>query len=500
MAGRSVHKNLVGVPVLQKITSTNAGLMIRQPSAILEPNLAGYAEVGSPMKTFDFQRASSKHPEGKQNSAIIPHPIGFQARAICNNKVLTAPARGSGYRNPWSREEDKDLIKLVKDLGVDQWAAISKNLPSRDRKQCRQRWIYHLNPDINKEERFSVEEENTFETMHKKLGNKWAAIAKSLPGRTNKDVLCYYNRIQRRIGSKKRDQKWAEKATRDRIRKSGRRNVGSAFIRGAPTEFGRAPLPVKYWSLPAYISKRTGASLLPVMPGTHQGANTFATSAPTIPLFYGPVTSRTRIAGDAQAAILTPTTANSPSVFDRHTDTALHSREYTATPIRSSHLLPNPRSGKLPSGMRDKQNSDSINAVFPLCKPLKLPPVSSFPLPAIFSRPNYSFPVSREQQDRMETVSGPVRARRSKLEERYTNPPHGIRAAFPATKAAPLPGYFKYPLDTVAAATSRSSHAASKNPNIVVRRTSKGRNLNMPPYVATGASSSTHVNDQDACA
>jgi len=91
------------------------------------------------------------------------------------------------------------LTDLVAECGQKNWAKIEKKMVTKTRKQCRNRWVQHLDPSIKKE-KWLTEEDHLIYLLQRAIGSKWATMATHFVGRADNAIKNrWYSKVSKKL-------------------------------------------------------------------------------------------------------------------------------------------------------------------------------------------------------------------------------------------------------------------------------------------------------------
>lgn len=155
-------------------------------------------------KSNNLQEEISEH----NDDAFKPDPICrsdlYQYVQSVTSKWAKAKPKLQGVKSTagtkkhkWSSEDDQFLRQAILKFGVDNWKSVALIVPGRTGKQCRERWLSHMCPNLVRSE-WSLQEDIILIQKQKDVGNKWSLIANFLPGRSTTSIKNRWNYLCRR--------------------------------------------------------------------------------------------------------------------------------------------------------------------------------------------------------------------------------------------------------------------------------------------------------------
>lgn len=100
-------------------------------------------------------------------------------------------------KQQFTLEEDMKLQNLVQKYGTKNWQLISSIMQNRNERQCKERWTKYLSPELNNTP-WTDEEDKLLVRKVKELGQKWVKISKEFNKRTDASLKNRWNVLQRR--------------------------------------------------------------------------------------------------------------------------------------------------------------------------------------------------------------------------------------------------------------------------------------------------------------
>ena len=141
----------------------------------------------------------------------------------------TKPAIKHSTRRPFTVSEDVRLLDIIAKSTEFNWTKISRQLGYRTARQCRDRWLNYLNPNI-RDDPWTDEEDHVLLDKVNELGYSWSIIRQYFSGRSENDVKNrWYSHLKYRIVQKEGkfqfitnplDNKYPDRKKRQRVKTS----------------------------------------------------------------------------------------------------------------------------------------------------------------------------------------------------------------------------------------------------------------------------------------
>ncbi|EAX91812.1 Myb-like DNA-binding domain containing protein [Trichomonas vaginalis G3] len=110
------------------------------------------------------------------------------------------PKKGSpGYvpKNKFTPEEDDELNEIIEHYGTSDWEIVASHMKKRTARQCRERWVNYLAPELSNQP-WTAEEDKLLDELYNDIGSRWHKIAQYFHNRSGNCIRNRFKLRQRR--------------------------------------------------------------------------------------------------------------------------------------------------------------------------------------------------------------------------------------------------------------------------------------------------------------
>lgn len=119
---------------------------------------------------------------------------------VSGSRRSRSGCRRSAQKNKFTASEDNALKVLVEKFGETNWELISQMLQTRNSRQCKDRWEYYLSPKLNRNP-WTEEEDKLLIKLIRSIGPHWVKVARNFEGRTDTQIKNRWNILKRRLST-----------------------------------------------------------------------------------------------------------------------------------------------------------------------------------------------------------------------------------------------------------------------------------------------------------
>lgn len=166
------------------------------PSGLYPPPPMGYP----PSHGYPGYPHAPPGPYGYPPPSMYPHHLTPEtSHSMDRSPSPTSASKRKQGPKAWTKEEDSLLLSIVQSMRMPmKWSIVAQSLPERTGKQCRERYVNHLNPRLKVSDWGPLEDATIFH-LYDTIGSHWAKMSKMIPGRTDNGIKNRFHNLRRQL-------------------------------------------------------------------------------------------------------------------------------------------------------------------------------------------------------------------------------------------------------------------------------------------------------------